>query len=124
MDADFIESMRARLEEMRAALDDIAETAEASSETVNLDQSRVGRLSRMDALQLQAMAQASGRRRSEALRNIAAALARIDSGDYGYCRDCETAIPEARLSFDPAAERCIECASAHEERLDGPGPGR
>lgn len=119
MDADFIAAMRARLEEMREALDEVAETAEASSETVVLDQSRVGRLSRMDAMQHQAMAQESGRRRADSLRNIGAAMARIESGDYGLCRDCEELIPEARLSFDPSAERCIDCASARESRQGG-----
>jgi DnaK suppressor protein len=114
VNTEFITGMRARLLEMRAALEEVADTAEASSRTVELDQSRVGRLSRMDAMQLQAMAQESGRRRSEALRRIAAAIARIDIGDYGICLDCEETIPEARLAFDPAAERCIECASARE----------
>lgn len=114
MSTAFVTDMRTRLLEMRAALEDVANTAEAASETVELDQSRVGRLSRMDAMQLQAMAQESGRRRTDLLRRIGAAIARIDNGDYGFCQDCEEPIAEARLSFDPAAERCIACAAAHE----------
>mgnify|MGYP001815030192 FL=1 len=110
--------MRRRLLELRQALEDVADTAEASAQTVHLDQSRVGRLSRMDAMQGQAMAQASGRRREESLRKIAAAIARIDSNEYGICRDCDEEIAEARLRFDPAADRCIECAGIRERASD------
>ena len=110
--------MRRRLLELRQALEDVADTAEASAQTVHLDQSRVGRLSRMDAMQGQAMAQASGRRREESLRKIAAAIARIDSNENGICRDCDEEIAEARRRFDPAADRCIECAGKRERASD------
>ena len=88
----------------------------AATATVVLDQSSVGRLSRMDALQGQAMAQASQRRRVDQLRRIAAALARIDSGDYGYCLDCDEEIAPGRLAGDPAVTLCIECAGKREAR--------
>ena len=81
MDDAFAAAMRAELEAMREELEAVAETGEASAGTVELDQQRVGRLSRMDAMQAQAMAQASGRRREETLRGIASALARLrDAG--------------------------------------------
>ncbi len=99
---------------MRVELELATEAGDESAQTVELDQSRVGRLSRMDAMQAQAMAQASGRRREETLRNITAALARIDSGDYGYCRSCEEPIAVKRLEFDPTATLCIDCASKAE----------
>jgi DnaK suppressor protein len=115
MDAAALEEIRDRLFRLRDELELAAEAGAMSSQTVELDQSRVGRLSRMDAMQAQAMAQASGRRREKALRDITAALARIDSGDYGYCRSCEEPIAEKRLEFDPAASQCIECASKAEQ---------
>ena len=89
----------------------VNELAKGSSDTVELDQTRVGRLSRMDAMQMQALSQATDNRRDQELRRVSAALARIDSGDYGYCVDCGELIPEARLKIDMAAERCVPCAS-------------
>jgi len=107
-------SMRARLLELRAELEAAAETAEGSAAIVELDQSKVGRLSRMDAMQAQAMAKASGYRRDATLQRIAAALKRIDDGEYGLCLECDEAINPKRLEFDPTVLLCIDCASESE----------
>lgn len=115
MNESFLAAMREALTALGVELQSVAETARESAQTVELDQQRVGRLSRMDALQAQAMAQESGRRREDLLRAIAAALARLDSGDFGYCRACEEPINENRLRFDPTATLCIDCASAAED---------
>ena len=80
---------------------------------VTLDQQSVGRLSRMDALQSQAMAKAGQARRDGQRRALIAALDRIGTGDYGYCNDCGEIIAPARLRLDPTATRCIDCASGH-----------
>ena len=88
----------------------VADSANEAAETVELDQTRMGRLSRMDALQGQAMSVETKRRREEELRKIATALARIESGDYGYCQNCDEIIAIARLEVDPAAKYCIKCA--------------
>lgn len=79
--------------------------------TVTLDQQSVGRLSRMDALQGQAMAQGLEARRAGRLRAIAAALGRINDGDFGFCEDCGSFIGHGRLAADPCAPRCVSCAS-------------
>ena len=79
-------------------------------DSVELDQSRVGRLSRVDALQIKAMEEASARRRSEERRRIYGALRRIEEGDYGLCIDCEELIPLGRLEIDPSLPRCVLCA--------------
>jgi DnaK suppressor protein len=105
---------RDRLMALRAELQSIAEIGDASAAVVELDQAKVGRLSRMDAMQAQAMAKASGNRRQAMLTRITAALKRIDDGDYGLCRACEEAINPRRLEFDPTALQCIECASKEE----------
>jgi DnaK suppressor protein len=105
---------RDRLMALRAELQSIAEIGDASAAVVELDQAKVGRLSRMDAMQAQAMAKASGNRRQAMLTRITAALKRIDEGDYGLCRACEEAINPRRLEFDPTALHCIECASKEE----------
>lgn len=78
--------------------------------TVELDQVAVGRLSRMDAMQQQAMAEAAERTRKSDLVRIEMAERRIASGDYGYCEDCDEEIPDARLAIDPMATRCVKCA--------------
>ncbi|MBM1219623.1 TraR/DksA C4-type zinc finger protein [Ponticoccus sp. SC2-23] len=80
--------------------------------TVELDQQSVCRLSRMDALQNQAMAQAQARRREAERQKVRAALARLAEGDYGYCTECGDEIAPARLEADPAIARCAECMAA------------
>ena len=106
--------VRNKLLELRAELLAVAQAGKASAEVVELDQSKVGRLSRMDAIQAQAMAQASEQRREQTLRRIDAALKRIDDDDYGYCLKCDESINPKRLEFDPTVTLCIECASKAE----------
>ncbi len=106
---------RRRLLRLREELAAVAASNNESSQVVELDQSRVGRLSRMDAMQVQAMAQASGQRRAETLRKIDIALNRIDNNVYGICRACDEEINEKRLEFDPTAMLCIDCAEKAEQ---------
>lgn len=105
---------RDKLLTLRAELESIAATGDESAAVVELDQAKVGRLSRMDAMQAQAMAKASSNRRQAMLVKITAALKRIDDGDYGVCRECEEVINPKRLEFDPTAIYCINCASKEE----------
>jgi DnaK suppressor protein len=77
---------------------------------VALDQPAVGRLSRMDALQRQAMAQAADRQRQVQIQRLEAALQRLAAGEYGYCVRCGNAIAPRRLAADPAVPTCIDCA--------------
>ncbi len=109
-----ITHFRARLLHMREELAALDETRDASSATVALDQSSVGRLSRMDALQQQAMAQSTRERTELMQRRVAAALRRCDDGSYGYCADCDEPIDPRRLEFDPTATLCITCAAARD----------
>jgi len=85
--------------------------AQDSQKTVALDQQSVGRLSRMDALQQQAMAKATQTRRGQQLSRIDAAFARIQDGEYGYCTNCGDDIPLKRLELDPTVPTCISCAA-------------
>ena len=78
--------------------------------TVMLDQSSVGRLSRMDAMQRQAMAEATHRRRNARKGRIEATLARLNDGEFGYCQDCGEAIAVERLKLDPTVANCVGCA--------------
>ena len=105
--AELAEMLRTRQAELRA----LSNSARDSRKPVELDQSKVGRLSRMDAMQDQAMAQEAERRRAAELQRIDAALGRLKSGDYGYCVNCDEDIAPARLKLDPAVATCINCAS-------------
>jgi DnaK suppressor protein len=105
-----IETIIRQLEEMRAALLDQSADSEESRATVVLDQQSVGRLSRMDALQGQAMAKAEEERRQLAIRRIDAALARIAREEYGECIACGEWIAARRLEWDPTVLKCIDCA--------------
>ena len=106
--------MRENLLKLRAELESVAATSDESAAVVELDQSSVGRLSRMDAMQAQAMAQASGRRREAMLLRITAALTRIDDDEYGLCTQCDEPINPKRLEFDPTALLGIDCACKSE----------
>lgn len=98
------------LRDKQAQFQGFADTGAEAAATVELDQTRVGRLSRMDAMQSQAMSQAAQRRREFELQRITAALRRIDAGDYGRCLHCDGPVAPARLEVDPAATLCIQCA--------------
>jgi len=104
--AHFRDLLLARRVDLQAVMD----SAAGSARPVELDQSRVGRLSRMDALQGQAMAKETERRRGMELQRIASALARIEDEDFGYCVSCGEEIPLKRLELDPAVTTCITCA--------------
>ena len=90
------------------------EAGKEAAQIVELDQTSVGRVSRMDAMQIQAMAVAANQRRQLELQKIGVALKRIDSEDYGYCLECDKEIAEPRLKLDPATSLCIKCASKRE----------
>jgi DnaK suppressor protein len=106
--------LRERLEHLRQQLrEELAGGSEAGA-TVELDQTRVGRLSRMDALQAQAMSKETSRRTGVRLAMVDVAVARVDSGEYGYCDQCGELINPKRLDVDPLAMLCIECASRNE----------
>lgn len=97
-----------------AALSRLQHDAESGCDTVSLDQSCVGRLSRMDAMQAQAMNQAAQRRREAEYLRLQAALLRLEHDDYGFCEECDELISEGRLMIDLSARLCIECAAKRE----------
>lgn len=103
-------AFRARLHEEARALAATAARTAAERVPVQLDQQSVGRLSRMDALQVQAMAMAEQVRRDTRLRQVNAALKRLDDGMFGDCVRCGEIIEDKRLDADPAATLCIVCA--------------
>ena len=84
---------RRRLSERKSELESLSELAEGARQPVELDQQAVGRLSRMDAMQQQAMAQATERARQRDLLRIEMAERRIADESYGYAKNATTKFP-------------------------------
>jgi len=76
---------------------------------VQLDQQAVGRLSRMDALMNEGLAQASMSRAREEVGLIEQALERIQNGTYGFCQTCREPIDVNRLTAIPETLHCASC---------------
>ncbi|MDA5094414.1 TraR/DksA C4-type zinc finger protein [Aliiroseovarius sp. KMU-50] len=111
MNGDRVHKFKIQLQNALLELDQDDVLGTEGQKTVVLDQQAVGRLSRMDALQNQAMAQAQAARRNLERTRIHAALERIEDGEFGYCDDCGEPIAEKRLELDPCAIKCVSCAS-------------
>ncbi len=109
MDKHQLADFQKALESLKDEILSLEETNREASDTVTLDQSKVGRLSRMEAMQDQQLAQETARRRKQQLLKIDSALSRITAGEYGFCFLCDEPIERARLTIDPAATRCRNC---------------
>jgi len=116
-----IQDFRDTLVELRESLREDLDRDADSVRRVDLDEP-IGRLSRIDAIQQQKMAQAGKRRIRARLEMIKAALARIDrdDGSYGICAMCHDVIPRKRLEARPESNLCIEC----QEETEGGGRRR
>ncbi len=99
-----------RLLALKSELEYLSEQAKDSRKPITLDQQSVGRLSRMDSLQIQAMDKAAETARRKQILRIDAALVRTENDDFGYCVTCDEPIAPKRLALDPATPLCINCA--------------
>lgn len=115
MDDNSMKDIHALLLSKRGELIDASKLGAGGRGTVALDQQSVGRVSRVDALQQQAMSQAQERQRQHDLVRIEQALKRLEDGDYGYCVDCGEPIPTKRLDIDPATALCVSCAGREQQ---------
>ena len=102
------------LKSRKVELEELLSMSAESSKTVELDQP-IGRLSRMDAIQQQKMAQANRANYERTLRKVDLALAAIEEGSYGDCQSCGECIGFARLKAQPESLMCIECKGAVEQ---------
>ena len=112
MHAAKVKKFKAQLNERRAEVQRLIEISKAGRDPIELDQSRMGRLSRMDAMQNQAMALEIERRRNVELQRIDAAMKRIGEDEFGFCLSCGGGVGDKRLSLDPSAPLCIDCAQS------------
>lgn len=112
------QALRQRLSAIRDELRATLQSTTEASATVELDQTRQGRLSRMDALQGQAMAAAAQARASARLHSITGTLQRMEEADYGECLECGEPIPYERLHIDPTLRLCVGCTESIEGDRD------
>ncbi|MDF1656559.1 MAG: TraR/DksA C4-type zinc finger protein [Verrucomicrobiales bacterium] len=102
---DLEELIVAELERVRSESDSSEKEREAISPDVS-----IGRLSRLDSMQMQEVAKEANRRREERVVRLEVALDQLDEGIYGRCEICGKDIDFERLRITPEASRCSQCA--------------
>lgn len=108
MDATTQESFRPRIEARIAELDAQLGATKGDTEAIAPDKA-IGRLSRLDSMQMQQMAVGMQSRMREEIKQLKEALQRINRGRYGTCDLCRGDIPIERLEFQPDATICVAC---------------
>lgn len=108
-----LQRFRARLLAERDEIDALLDRTSADSRPVDLGLP-IGRLSRMDAMQMQGMAQLNRRQLEIRRERIKVALAALDDGSYGACRACKSAVDLARLEAHPEVPFCLSCQESFE----------
>lgn len=85
------------IDELRRAERDPEPSEASQSEQLQYDLSQVGEVEQQE------------------IARIDAAIARLEAGEYGICRDCGEPIDAGRLAALPFASDCADCASRREE---------
>lgn len=88
-------------------------TLNGGGRSPDLDQSAVGRLSRIEALQNQGFTKDLQDRERLQLEQVVEALKRIDGGTYGVCADCRKPIRYERLAVFPETRTCSLCSGGN-----------
>ncbi len=70
----------------------------------------IGRISRMDAINNQAVTESAMREKQEKLKKLKIALSKVGSSDFGICVKCKQAIPLGRILIKPESMFCVNCA--------------
>ncbi|MFX4228273.1 MAG: TraR/DksA family transcriptional regulator [Porticoccaceae bacterium] len=104
------------LADLKQSLHDDLERGAMGVETVTLEQNKVGRLSRMDAMQQHEMHKASQNLIRRRLVQVDKALQVVASGDYGFCEACGDEISASRLQVRPESLMCVACQQKVESR--------
>ena len=96
---------REELDRLRAE----ASSEEADPQAVAVDVA-IGRLSRLDSIQMEEVRKDAVRRRNLRIHELQEALRRMDEGSYGICAGCGEWIDYRRLEQRPEAALCGGCA--------------
>ncbi|MEX2528820.1 MAG: TraR/DksA C4-type zinc finger protein [Gemmatimonadota bacterium] len=105
-----LEELQTELLQALTKLERSMATTDEASRPVTLDQTAVGRLSRMDSIQNQALTSNLKDRERDRLGAILAALKRMEQGEFGRCTDCGGEISFPRLMVFPETPTCQSCA--------------
>jgi len=109
LEPDQIAELKAELDRQLARLVKSMAVTEAALEPVLLDQTAVGRLSRIALLQNQGLTKNLAQREQVELALIQSALERMEQGSYGACVECRETVPFERLLVFPEAPTCAGC---------------
>jgi DnaK suppressor protein len=109
---DELEELTAALAHALHKLERSMRTTEEALRPVKLDQTAVGRLSRIDSLQNQGLTRNLQEREQAKLGQVITAFQRIEAGTYGVCTECGAAVPYARLEVFPETPSCTACTGA------------
>lgn len=104
-----LQALTQKLQALRLELEQSLTTGAAAAKPVELDPSTVGRLSRMDAIQQQKMAEASRRNLQMRLGQVGVAIEALQRDEYGICRSCDEPIGYRRLDARPESPFCVQC---------------
>lgn len=108
---DQIAELTAELDRVLRKLERSMRTTEEALKPVKLDQTAVGRLSRIDSLQNQGLTRNLQEREQAKLGQVVTAYQRIEEGTYGQCVECGGEIPFERLQVFPETPSCTACSS-------------
>lgn len=108
-----IEFLKSALLANEKELQETIDLRKDSTKPVSLDDP-IGRLSRMDSIQQQKMAEESQRRAALQLQQVQSALGRMADGAYGDCLKCEEPIHWGRLKTKPESTLCLSCQQRSE----------
>lgn len=108
-----LRELRGDLLELQDEIDRILALTREGARPVDLEEP-IGRLTRMDALQLQSLARANHSSLEVRKKQVRASLAAIESGTYGLCRRCEESIAFRRLKARPETPFCVHCQESLE----------
>ena len=109
LDTKTLSTLRNLLLKMVKDLDEQLSISKSAAGIVTLDQTSVGRVSRIDAMQQQSMAVSTREKSRRRLKNVKQAINSMNSGDYGYCKKCDELISTPRLMAQPEAKFCLSC---------------
>lgn len=112
LSAEQIEQIQEELLRTLTRLERSMKISGQAARPVELDQSCVGRLSRIDAIQNQGLMQNLQEREKVQLAQVLAALRRIEEGRYGICGGCGKPIQPERLMVFPETRTCTPCSRA------------